>query len=247
MGLSHARNAGGKFAQSDYVGYIDDDAKATPQYIEILLNVLSNHSPDICRGPHYPFYLDAKPIWFLDRYGTGCFFGDYPRYLTQFEYLSGTNIIFRRSLLYEVGCFNPSFGMKGKKIWYGEETMVMINAWKANHDLRVYYDPKLFVYHIVPARKMSILNKMKTFFQSGRSQVYFWLPEVDQKKLRHNAPWALFRTILRLFTKELVEIMFRDRRKYPYWQNYVYEKTFQRFSFIGSQIALISDRLLSRK
>jgi len=115
--LSNARTAGGKLATSDYISYMDD-AKANPKYIEILTQILDTHKPDICGGPYYPFYLDPKPVWFLDRYGSSSL-GDEFRYLTSREYLNGGNIVFRWGLMDEVGWFDPNLGMTGKKIWYG--------------------------------------------------------------------------------------------------------------------------------
>ncbi len=245
LGLSHARNAGAKLATSDYIGYLDDDGKANPKYIEILLKVLHEHAPDICGGPYYPFYLDPKPVWFLDRYGSSSH-GEKPRYLTSRAYLTGSNIVFRRGLLDELGWFDPNFGMKGKKLWYGEETMIMINAWKANPELRVYYDPEIFVHHLVPARKMSILGHMRMLYQMGNSQVYFWMTEEERKKARFNAPWTLVRIVLRLMVKSLADVLFRDQEKYPRWQNFVYEKTSGHFGVMGSQVRLIKGMLFSK-
>ena len=95
---------------------MDDDAKANPKYIEILTQILHEHKPDICGGPHYPFYHTPKPKWFIDRYGSGCFYGDMPRYLTPREYFSGMNIVFRGRLFDEMGWFDPNLGMTGKKL-----------------------------------------------------------------------------------------------------------------------------------
>lgn len=240
VGLSYARNAGGKIARSDYVGYIDDDARANPKYIETLLQIISAHKPDICGGPYYPFYLDHKPKWFLDRYGADSK-GNKPHFLTSREYLSGMNIIFRRNILDELGWFNPHLGMTGKNLWYGEETMVQIKAWNSYPGLKVYYHPKLFVHHLVPARKMSVWNRMRMAYQIGKCQVYFWIPETEHKKARSHAPWHLVNLVLRLLGKILPGIIFCDRKKYPFWQNYVYEKLSGYIGLIGGQLRLTTD------
>jgi len=240
LGLSHARNAGGKLATSDYIGYMDDDAKANPKYIETLIKVLNERSPTICGGPYYPFYLDPKPKWFLDRYGSSSF-GDEPRYLTSREYLSGMNIVFQRDLLDEVAWFDPALGMTGKKIWYGEETIVMINAWKAYPDLKVYYDPELFVYHLVPAWKMRIWNLMKIGYQKGKSHAYLWIPEDKHDFFRRRAPYNLMISLLYLGRKIFPGIISHDRKKYPFWQNYVIEEVPAIIERIGHYTRLSSD------
>lgn len=240
LGLSHARNAGGKFAASDYIGYMDDDARANPKYIEILAQILDTHKPDVCGGPYYPFYLDPKPVWFLDRYGSSSL-GDEPRYLMSREYLTGMNIIFRRDLLDEVGWFNPNLGMTDTKVWYGEETIIIINAWIAHPDLKVYYDPELFVYHLVPAWKMRIWNLMKIAHQKGKSHAYFWIPEDKHDFFRRRAPYNLMVSLLYLGRKIFLGIISRDRKKYPFWQNYVIEDISGNIERIGNHTRLILD------
>ncbi|MCP4270019.1 MAG: glycosyltransferase family 2 protein [Candidatus Brocadiaceae bacterium] len=246
LGLSHARNAGGKIATSDYIGYMDDDAKANPKYIETLLNVLHEHSPDICGGPHYPFYLGQKPDWFHDSYGTGTR-GDVARCLTTNEYLDGGNIIFHRSVLKQTGWFDPALGMTGKKVWYGEETMVIIRARKLMKDLIVYYDPDVYVQHLVPTRKMSILNKFKKEFQTGRSQIYFWIPEKELQGYRSKAPVNVIRILLSTLFKIIQQLISRDRSRYPFIQNFLFEEVSKSFTALGEQLTLTIDSFLAKR
>lgn len=245
LGLSHARNAGGRSARSDYIGYIDDDAKANPRYIDILIQILDTHRPDICGGPYYPFFQDAKPRWFKDAYGTHTH-GNKARFLSQREALSGGNIIFARCLLERIGWFDPQLGMKGKRIGYGEETMAQIRAREIYPQTRIYYDPELFVYHLVPAHKMSIIYQIRRAYKIGTDQAFFWIDQENLKNVQYKAFWVFFRTVARLFSKELIEIIFRDSRRYQYWQNYVYEETSQRFRVLGAQISILSNFIRSR-
>ena len=216
------------------------DAKAPQHYIETLINILHRQSPDICGGPYYPFYLEPKPKWFLDSYGTGTN-GDIARNLESREYLSGGNVIFRKKLLEALGWFNPELGMSGKRVWYGEETMVIIKAWKAFPSLRVYYDPDLFVYHLVPKHKMSVYGQIRKKLQMGRSHVYLWIPESRIHSERKRAPLFLLRVLVHITFKAIPKIVFRNRKKYPYWQNYVFEETSKLFSALGAQFQLVKD------
>jgi len=240
LGLSHARNAGGKLATSDYIGYMDDDAKANPKYIEVLLKILHEHVPDICGGPYYPFYLDPKPHWFRDIYGTGSH-GDEARFLFGHEFLSGGNIILLKNLLEEIGWFHPKLGMKGRKLGYGEETMVQIKARSTHPGLKIYYDPELYVLHLVPAYKMSIWYEIRRAYQTEKYQVYFWMPETKHRATHTRVFLSLAKTLLDLSVNIFFGIVFRDRLQYLYWQNYVYEKSFKYFSALGGQMRLAAD------
>ena len=68
IGLSHCRNTGGQAALSEYVGYMDDDAKASKNYIEKYLDIITSKKPDIIGGAFVAFYLTEKPKWFKDVY-----------------------------------------------------------------------------------------------------------------------------------------------------------------------------------
>jgi glycosyltransferase involved in cell wall biosynthesis len=246
IGLSYARNAGGMRASADYLCYIDDDARLSSKYLETLLEVLKVHMPDICGGPYYPFYLDRKPVWFIDKYGSSSL-GDNAKYLNQKEFLNGGNIVFKRSLLCELGWFNTSLGMLGSKIWYGEETRLMIDAWNANPNLKVYYEPNLYVYHLVPAWKMRIFNIMRISFQMGKAQVYFWIPESEHSIARQDAPFSLILGLAYLIFKLFQGIFFRSHCRYPFLQNYIVEEVAKSVSSLGSQFRLFKDLLLFSK
>lgn len=241
LGLSQARNSGGRFARSDYIGYLDDDARVNPKHIQILTQVCAKYEPDICGGPFYPFYLDPKPEWFKDRYGSGCFHGDRPRYLSPREYLGGGNIVLRRNVLDRVGWFDPDLGMTGNKIWYGEDTILMINAWRTNPALKVYYDPELFIYHLVPAWKMTIGNLLRMEYIKGKSHAYFWIPADKHSFYRKLSPCILMLSLFYLGFKVFRGVISFDRGKYPFWQNFAIEILIPEAERIGRHVRLASD------
>ena len=55
QGLSHARNRGGNEASTDFVAYMDDDAKAPANWVKQLIEIIDDKKPDIFGGPIYPF------------------------------------------------------------------------------------------------------------------------------------------------------------------------------------------------
>lgn len=245
IGLSHARNTGGKAGQASYIGYLDDDAKVHPSYVHEVIRIIKDISPDIFGGPYYPFYLKPKPFWFLDRYGTGTEIGRFPLFLQKGRYLSGSNIFFKQELLEKVGWFDSQFGMMGKKIGYGEETMVQIKAWNANPHLKVYYHPGQYIEHLVPTRKMSLFYRLKSAFMMGNSQAYFWISENEIFSAQRNAPLRLIFLLLNLLLRTWPELALRDRCRFPYWQNYVYEQTAKYMTALGQESRRLRD-LLSR-
>ncbi len=80
IGLSNARNRGWQEGRGEYIGYLDDDAKAGPHWLATAHQVAETLRPLAFGGPYYPFYHSQKPAWFKDEYGSHTF-GDQPRFL----------------------------------------------------------------------------------------------------------------------------------------------------------------------
>ena len=70
QGLSHARNRGWNEAQGLYVGYLDDDCKVPPEWLQTAQSCITTQTPDIFGGPYYACYNSQKPKWFKDEYGS---------------------------------------------------------------------------------------------------------------------------------------------------------------------------------
>lgn len=233
IGLSYARNAGGLVVRSEYVGYLDDDVRIPFHYVEQIIKIIEQQAPDVFGGPFRAFYLEPKPQWFKDEYGSGGW-GASLRMLTSKESLYGMNIGFRKAILEEIGWFHPELGMVGQKLGYGEETMAQMEAWKKHPALRVCYDPQAYVLHLVPSRKMTLTWRLKMAFQIGWYQAYFWQPENEKRYLQRHSIWYGIRAVLSI-AKSVVNIPFHNRFQYPFWQNYVYEVVAHRISFLAAQ------------
>ena len=163
QGLSYARNTGCRAAQFDWLAYLDDDGQASREWLDSALATINKVKPDILGGPVYPYYLEEKPKWFKDEYGT-LSRGNKGRFLKVGEYLFGSNFIIKKNLLHKLGLFDPSWGMKGNKMGFGEETKLIIDARKKDSKVKVYYSPQIKVFHLVPKDKMSLVYKAKKWF-----------------------------------------------------------------------------------
>ena len=239
LGLSHARNTGGQAARAEYVAYIDDDARADANYVAAAVDVIRAIAPRMCGGPYYPFYLDSKPAWFKDEYGMSSL-GDRARWLNAREYLTGGNFIVTRTFLDACQWFDPSLGMSGKRVWYGEETKVQMDAHEMyGGDARIYYDPRIAVQHLVPLRKMSVAWRLRSAFQSGGSQAYFWGPAAPPSAIR--SMYGALRTLLVLVLRDSFRLWLRDRTAYPHWQNYAYERVAKQCRVLGAQLRYTTD------
>lgn len=222
QGLSHSRNTGFLNSKAEYVGYLDDDAKASKNWLSEALEVIINKKPDIFGGPIYPYYLNKKPEWFKDEYEIRMT-SKSSRFLRRGEYISGSNIFFKKELLLKLGGFNTKMGMKGKNLSYHEETDLMIKAWENNPSLKVYYSLPLKVEHLVSEKKMHISFYFKSCYFSGKEYTKI------NKKYNKKVSWVKVKSLMLMFISLIrivrcfIKGIFRDKKRYKYYQNYLRE------------------------
>ena len=95
-------------------------------------------------------------------------------------------------------------------------------------DELMYYDPRLFVYHLVRSEIWGLRYNVHAAFAAGR-----YLYRVNSKSSnnirpgdKHQLLMQSFRALLGLcFDVGAWSIFLRDRRRYPYVQNYLLENT----------------------
>jgi len=171
QGLSHARNRGWREAHGEFVAYIDDDAKANPEWCERILYAFQNVLPQpvAVGGEIHPYYEVDPPDWFKDELeirtcGTSAAFLKPPRARYGF---SGSNMAVRKIIFSECGGFSPEYGMTEHIIRMGEDTEFFLRV----YDLHpcFWYDPAILVYHWTPARNLKLSTRFWRSFCSGEA------------------------------------------------------------------------------
>ena len=71
QGLSHARNRALKECQTEWIAFLDDDAKAHPDWVETILQTIEKGDFDGFGGPYYAWHhYGAAPRWLPEDFGT---------------------------------------------------------------------------------------------------------------------------------------------------------------------------------
>ena len=167
QGLSHARNRGWQEASGEYVAYIDDDAIAFSDWVENMLEFIRRYpSVKAFGGPYYGYSIVEIPEWVPPGFGSHSL-GEQERPIVMGkESISGSNMVFAKDLLQNVGGFRTDLGMSGNTISYGEETELVKRI--LNRGLDIYYLPSMKVKHLIQESKMSLSWMFRSAYANGR-------------------------------------------------------------------------------
>ncbi|WP_438961883.1 glycosyltransferase family 2 protein [Nonlabens sp.] len=166
QGLSNARNRAIKECDTEYLGYLDDDAIPHDNYVDKLIEIIHAYQPDCFGGMYYPYYETKKPKWISDNFGKKTMLTKSFSKVDQGN-LSGGNMYCKLKILLELNGFDPSRGMNGTKIGYAEEDELQLRIRKAGYS--IYFDPQLAMDHLVAPYKTKISWHIKRAYHSNRN------------------------------------------------------------------------------
>ena len=170
IGLHNARHAGAKAAKGEILAYVDDDVICDSNWLSELVKPYANPEVGCVGGKILPKWEAEPPEWVRR----------YPSYLSLLDLgdevkelktpgIYGCNFSIRRSLLFEVGGFNPdAFGDK-KLIWYrGDGETGLLRKVLAT-GRRIIYTPCATVWHVIPKDRLTLDYFEKRSFIEGIS------------------------------------------------------------------------------
>lgn len=171
QGLSHARNRGLAVAQSDWVAFLDDDAKAPPQWVNIILKTITRDDFDCFGGPYRAWhYLAPPPAWFVSEWeSTTTIFQQHYGLMAPGKFPTGGTCAMHRKLTLKLGGFPTGKGMTGKKCAYGEETALFQKMLQTGY--RIGFVPGMVIDHCVLPYKYSLKWRLKSAYAHGRDDV----------------------------------------------------------------------------
>jgi GT2 family glycosyltransferase len=152
QGLSGARNTGIEHSAGDVVVFLDDDARAQPQWLEALL---ASYDDESVLGVGGTVLADwgapGRPAWMPDEFlwVVGCSYRGQPEVRAEVRNPIGANMSFRRSAFDRAGLFDPSVGrtfMSSRPLGC-EETEFSIRLRRLSPGARIIYEPGAVVYH----------------------------------------------------------------------------------------------------
>jgi GT2 family glycosyltransferase len=150
-GLSGGRNTGASQAIGDVVAFLDDDARAEPDWLERLAAGYSDPSVLGVGGAAAPVWPGRRPGWLPAEFDwvVGCSYVGLPTAAAPVRNLIGANMSFRREVFDTVGGFTDGLGRVGSRPLGCEETELGIRLRQWRGDSRLVYEPAAVVHHRV--------------------------------------------------------------------------------------------------
>jgi glucosyl-dolichyl phosphate glucuronosyltransferase len=215
QGLSNARNTGIKYSQTDLIAFMDDDAVASKNWLEAVIDSFNNNSDIGYVGGNIDLNWESKrPDWLSDRLLGFLGFlnlGTNERYLKENEFVFGGNLAIRKSRIGNLR-FNHLLGIVGKKIGSNEEIEFQIKARILN--IPGFFNPNMLIVHSAKKENINKMWYLKRLFSQGVSDYYL---------LSHENCSFLKERI-----KKLVQIIIKpDKLDYP------------RIIFISHQVGIV--------
>ena len=188
LGLSFARNAGWSSARGKYIAYLDDDAVASPTWLEKIVEAFESIKPrpGCIGGGVDPMWEAPRPSWVSDELVivlTIVNWSDTPQFLTDLnqKFLVGTNIAIPVEILEEVGGFVAGLDRVGKNLLSGGDVFLQKQILKAGYTC--YYHPEITVQHLVPKSRLNQRWFIRRYYWQGISNAAVQLIEEKPSRL----------------------------------------------------------------
>ena len=173
LGLHNARHAGAKAAKGEILAYVDDDVICDSNWLSELVKPYTDPEVGCVGGKILPKWEAEPPEW-VKQYPSSLSLLDLGPEIKELKTpkIYGCNLSIKRSLLFEVGGFNPdAFGDK-KLIWYrGDgETGLLVKVLATGR--KMVHTPHAVVWHVIPKSRLTISYFKKRFFIQGISSSF---------------------------------------------------------------------------
>ncbi|MDR2800648.1 MAG: glycosyltransferase family 2 protein [Desulfovibrio sp.] len=161
QGLACARNRGLAEARTEWVAFLDDDARAHPGWVAAILDTIGKNDFDCFGGPYHAWHrFGPAPGWFdpaWETYAPAQPYGPLGE-----AWIPGGNCALRKEYALAAGGFPEQMGMTGKKCAYGEEIFLFERM--ENMGRRLGFVPDMTIDHCVLPYKYGLCWRLKSGF-----------------------------------------------------------------------------------
>jgi len=147
-GISYSRTRGAELATGELVAFLDDDAIATHDWIETLVETYESTDAYAVGGRLDPHWLAGQPSFLPEEFYwlIGCTERGFADHLEEVRNTYGSNIAFNREVFLDVGGYDEETGRKGDSHVQAHEAPACIRM-QQQYGRGVVYNDEAIVYH----------------------------------------------------------------------------------------------------
>jgi glycosyltransferase involved in cell wall biosynthesis len=170
LGLSVARNRAITEAKGEYILFLDDDALASSDWVQKIVEVFESDPLIGCVGGRIdPIWESQEPDWIPQEYRSVFTILDYCSEVKEMPYPSipyGANVAFRTSIFIHMKPFREDLGRVGNNLLSSEESELIA---RLRESYKVYYTPFAPVQHKIAKERTTMKWFLKRMFWQGVS------------------------------------------------------------------------------
>jgi glycosyltransferase involved in cell wall biosynthesis len=171
MGLHFARHAGANAAQGEIIVYVDDDVLMNEDWLDHIAEPFSDHRVGAVGGKIIVKFEGGNVPEWVTQFNLGLFAQlDYGNEKINLKFprdIYGCNMAVRKSVLREVGGFNPDGIGDKKSIWFRGDGECGLNAKIYQSGNKIAYAPQGRIYHRISAQRLTPQSFYWKFFLNG--------------------------------------------------------------------------------
>lgn len=167
-GASGARNTGVAMSHGEVVAFLDDDAVASPRWLEALLSHFTDTRVVGVGGRMDPLWATSRPRWFPPEFdwAVGVSYQGMPKSAEPVRNVWSNNMAIRRQIFDMAGGFRDDFGKVGKRS-RPEDTDLCLRTTKRDGGGIWIYEPKAAADHRVPLERSTFRYFTYRCFNEG--------------------------------------------------------------------------------
>jgi cellulose synthase/poly-beta-1,6-N-acetylglucosamine synthase-like glycosyltransferase len=170
-GASGARNAGAAASRGEMLAFLDDDAIASSNWLESLLQHFKDAKVVGAGGRLEPLWKTRRPRWFPQEFdwALGCSYMGMPESASVVRNVFSNAMAIRRQAFDAVGGFRDDFGKVGSRS-RPEDTDLCLRTAGCDGGGTWIYEPNAVVGHQVPAERTTLSYFLRRCYYEGQGK-----------------------------------------------------------------------------